>query len=116
MVYVEVLSLATRHHSLEMTEIADVTDLLLAVERQHSCEIAVVFGLAPNMKRPDVQMTVTAFQIGRDVGEVIVLASVSVTCSAMNLRGWNAALTHAMYALDFKFALAEFDAKASESV
>jgi len=101
--------LASRHHSLEMTELADLRDVLVAFEVQNNVTIHFRFGLMRVGKAPDISLTAEAFQRGVEVGDQASLASVNVVCSALNLKAWNAVLIHVLYALDFQLAVNEFD-------
>jgi hypothetical protein len=103
----EVFQLASRHYSLEMTELADVRDLMIGFESHNQVTLECRFSVVWRQLKPDVVMTMLAHNHTQEIGEVPPLASVSVRCSATNLRTWNAVLTHAMYALDFQLALSE---------
>jgi hypothetical protein len=105
----EVLPLASRHFSLQMSELADVTDLLVAYEKQNQMRVTWSFLLKWEGKVPYIEITAKAWGMKGTDPEAKPLASVSVKCSDMNLRHWNAALTHVLYALDFQCALLEFD-------
>jgi hypothetical protein len=59
-------------------------------------------------KNPTIEMVAIAHPPAWQIGEVSPLASVNFKCSALNLKTLMAALTHAMYALDFKLAENEF--------
>lgn len=90
-----------------MTELADVRDLIMAFEQHNTVALTFRFALEMTGKAPDVVVTAEAHQNRSAIGEAPALASVSVKCSVMNLKTWNAVLTHVMYALDFQLALNE---------
>jgi len=104
--------LASRHHSLDLSELKDVTDLLQGFQEQNSCIFKVRFGLSELKRFPAIAMVGEAWSVGEDKQELKLLASVSVICSDLNLRTWNGALTQLMYMLDFQLALNEFETKA----
>jgi len=99
--------LASRHHSLEMSEIADVTDMLNGFQTHNSCLITVEVSVEVVNKAPGLVLLAKAWKAEEVRSGASLLASVSVKCSAMNLKQWNSALTHVMYALDFQLALLE---------
>jgi len=108
----EVFPLASKHFSLNMSELGDVTDLLYAFEQQNKVRLHCRFGVEMEGKSPTIGLTMFAYGV-EDVDTVLPpLASVSVICSALNLKTWNAALTHALYALDFQLALNEYESAA----
>jgi len=90
-----------------MSEIADVTDMLHGFEEHNSCNIQMEIVTTKVAKTPSLVIVMTAYPRGVAMSEASCLASVSVTCSALNLKNWNSALTHVMYALDFQLALNE---------
>lgn len=97
-----------------MTELADVRDLMIGFESHNQVTLECRFSVVWRQLKPDVVLTVLAHDHTKEIGEVPPLASVSVRCSAMNLRTWNAVLTHAMYALDFQIALHELSDPAAQ--
>lgn len=99
--------MASRHYSLEMTEIADFRDLLMGFEEHNGVRIEVRLSLVWGALVPDIAMVAIAHESAGEIGVVAPLASVSVRCSATNLKTLSAALIHAMYALDFQLALNE---------
>jgi len=101
--------LASRHHSLDLSEVADITDMLCGFEAHNSCRIEVRVETLSLMKGRTLVVKGMAWNTKEDVPEAKLLASVSVTCSALNLRNWNSVLTHLMYALDFQLALQELE-------
>jgi len=92
-----------------MTELADIRELLAAFEATNTVRLEVRFGIEHQVRGTDLYLTMLAHQSKGEIGEVPPLASVSVKCSAMNLKHWNSVLTHCMYALDFQLALHEFE-------
>jgi hypothetical protein len=108
----EVFPLASKHFSLNMSELGDVTDLLYAFEQQNKVKLHCRFGVELVGKNPTLGLTMLAYDAEHDSAVQPPLGSVSVICSTLNLKTWNAALTHALYALDFQLALNEFESKA----
>jgi len=100
--------LARRHHSLDLSELADVTDLVGAFQDQNRVKVYFRFNVGKIGVAPEVFLTAECWGVDQETTEVPPLASVSVKCSALNLRAWNAVLTHVLYALDFQLALNEF--------
>lgn len=109
--------MGSRHHSLQMTEVADVTDVLNGFEMHNNVRIEIRLNVLLTSKGPDLVMRAAAHDAGREIGDLPSLASVSVKCSAMNLRTMMGALTHLLYALDFQLALNEMggNTKAGET-
>ena len=106
--------MASRHFSLEMTEVADVRDIWQAFELQNQIKLEVRLEVLTKLGVPDLLLTGIAHQNGSGIGDQPPLASVSVRCSAMNLKHLRDALTHVLYALDFKLALNEFEGTAPQ--
>jgi len=102
--------LAQRHHSLQMTELADVRELLEGFEEQNNVRLVISFNLVKEGRSPDIEVVAQAFLNVRANGEVPPSVLVKLRCSTLNLLHWNAVLIHAMYALDFQLALNEWDA------
>lgn len=100
--------MGSRHHSLNMSEWMDVTDLLVAFEQQNEVSITVSMMTLRTPKGPDLAVMVSASGKSRKSGEVTQLASVSVRCLALRLNSLASAITHALYALDFQLALNEW--------
>jgi hypothetical protein len=90
-----------------MSEIADVTDMIAGFQEHNSCWLMVVVTMEETPKHRTLVLGMTAYDAPIVSLGAKPLASVSVKCSAMNLKKWNSALTHAMYALDFQLALKE---------
>ncbi len=90
-----------------MSEVADLTDMVAGFEVHNTCVLEMRIMMATGVKLPDLQLTLLAWPKEGKSTEVKPLASVSVKCSATNLKTWNSALIHAMYALDFQLALNE---------
>lgn len=106
--------MASRHHSLDMSELKDVTELLVAFQEQNRVYIKCRFEAQVREKGPVMFLTAECWGAEEDSLEVPPSASVSLNCSVMNLKGWNAVVTHALYALDFQLALNEFEKPATQ--
>lgn len=99
--------MGSRHHSLDMSELKDVVDMLHGFEQHNKCRLEIRLQPTNEGRSPDLRLWLTAWPLGAEVPDLPSLGSVSVTCLAMNLRHWNAVLIHAMYALDFQLAVNE---------
>jgi len=100
---------ALRHHSLRMSEVGDVTDFLYQFERQNRARLEVRLSTLVTGKEVDLGIVMLAHDTEKEIGEAPPLASVSLKCSAMNLKTLSAALLAALYALDFQLGVNEFD-------
>lgn len=92
-----------------MTEVADVVDTWQAFELSNKVAVKMRMELDMSGKAPTFIILMEAHETRESVGEVPLLASVSVKCSDMNLKHFKDALTHVLYALDFQLALNEFE-------
>lgn len=101
--------MASKHYSLQMSELADVTDLLIGFENSNQVRTQWKFFLEWKNKVPTIVVEATAWGIKEEDSAAKPLGFVSVRCSDLNLRHWNAALTHVLYALDFQCALSELE-------
>lgn len=99
--------MASRHHSLDLSELADVTDMLAGFEEHNSCELVTTFTVQKAGKARTIVLTMMAFEQAKEGQEAKLLGSVKLICSAMNLKTWNSVLTRGMYTLDFQLALHE---------
>jgi len=100
--------MASRHHSLEMTEIADVRDLLVGFEAQNSVCVGIRMSVYWTGAVPDVLIYAEVHKTREEVGEVPPLASVSVRCLDTGLRNLRDVVIHVLYALDMQLALGEY--------
>ena len=103
--------MVSRHHSLDLSELMDVMDVVMAFEDQNSVKVWFRFNVGKVGKAPEVFLTAECWGKDKEPTEVPSSASVSVKCSALNLKTWNAVLTHVLYALDFQLALNEFESE-----
>jgi len=93
-----------------MSEVADVTELLIGFQQHNTVRLAIELTVATLGNVPSLQVVVTAYRpVGIGV-EPAPLACVECDTRTMNLKHLKDALTHALYALDFQLALDEFDA------
>jgi len=97
----------SRHHSLDYSEVKDVTQLLEDFERHNDVRLTVSFELERTSKGPGIVMSGEAWTSDPGRTEAPLLASASVRCLALNLRHWGAAVTHLLYVLDAQLALKE---------
>jgi len=99
--------LASRHFSLNLSEVADVTDLLQAFESHNDVRLEIRLSVGIVGKSPTLELVGIAHPPAWQIGEVSPLASASLKCSALNLRSLRDALTHLMYVLDSQLAFNE---------
>lgn len=99
--------MASRHHSLNLSEVADVTDLISSFEQHNEVRIEVRMSVVMTTSGPDLQITTVAHDKKKEIGEAAPLASTSAICSATNLKTVMGVLTHAMYTLDFQLVVNE---------
>ncbi|AXH79218.1 MAG: hypothetical protein [Circular genetic element sp.] len=104
-----VSSLASKHFSLNLSEVADVTDMLQAFESHNDVRLEVRLSVAVVGKQPTLEIVAIAHRPAWQIGEVTPLASASLKCSALNLRNLRDALIHAMYVLDSQLAYNEMN-------
>lgn len=103
----EVFPLASKHHSLQMGEVADLLDLFQGFEQQNHVWIDCRLKLTTEHNSPDITVLMWAMEGQSEDTEVRPLASVSVNCLGTGLRNLRDVVIHALYALDFKLALLE---------
>ena len=96
--------MASRHHSLDYSEVRDVTQLLEDFEQHNSIRITLTVETLHTSAGPTIALGAIAYDRENDNGEAKPLAYVSVKCSALNLRRWTAAITHVLYVLDAQLA------------
>lgn len=97
-----------------MTEVADVVDTWQAFELHNKVALVMRMEIEVSGKTPTIRILAEAHETKETIGVVPLLASVSVKCSDMNLKHFKDALTHVLYALDFKLALREFDSASNK--
>lgn len=83
--------------------------VMLAFEVMNSVKLEVRLNRVEVAEHSDLQVTVLAHPKDAEIGAVPPLASVNVTCSAMNLKSLDQAVLAAMYRLDFQLAAHEFE-------
>jgi hypothetical protein len=101
---------------LDLSEIADVTDMLSGFQEHNTCRITMLVTVEVSKPNRGLVIEAKAYPMEGECTEATLLASVSVKCSTMNLKAWNSALTHVMYALDFQLALSELGHAKPKSV
>lgn len=99
--------MASRHHSLDYSEVKDVTQLLQDFEEHNQVVLDVGLHLEVTKKGPGIVMSAEAYTKDVERPGAPLLASVSVRCLDMNLKHWGAAITHLLYVLDAQLALNE---------
>lgn len=100
--------MASRHHSLQMSEVADVIDILIGFQEHNKVRLAIELTVVMKDAAPSLQLVATAWP--PQVTGVVLALPASVVCDTrtMNLRNLKDAVTHALYALDFRLALDEY--------
>jgi hypothetical protein len=101
--------LASSRDTRNSADVKDVISVMSAFEEQNKVFIEMRMGLKLDAKEPDLVLHLAAHQLPSEIGVLPALASVSVTCSAMNKATLEACLIHALYVLDFQLALSEFE-------
>jgi len=99
--------MASRHHSLDYSEVKDVTQLVQDFEEHNAVCVVIGFFVEVKEKAPRTVMIAEAFTPATAAAERVCLASVEVDTYAMNLKHWAAAVTHLLYVLDAKLAWEE---------
>lgn len=107
----EGVRLASRHHSLDLSEVKDVIEVLEAFEGQNNCSVAIAFSVCPDRRTPHLAVTVTAFESLPGVPGGKPLGSVNIDTFGMNLRYLKDVVTQSLYVLDFELALIEWDSE-----
>lgn len=82
--------------------------VMLAFETMNNVRLEVRLQRIDVGHRSDLQVTMLAHQRGVEIGDRPPLASVSVTCSDMNLKTLDSAVLASLYRLDFQLAEREF--------
>jgi len=100
----EVVPLASRHFSLEMSEVADVMDLLIGMESSNNVKLELRMGIEGEGKHRDLVIVLIAHDKFFRIGEAPPLASVSAKCLGMNLKHFRDAVIRGLYMLDGQIA------------
>ena len=106
--------MASRHFSLEMSEVGDVLDLLYHYEELNTVRLDVELKVQRFPRGPELVVAVAVWEAGVKPTDLPLLASVSVRCLATNLKGIRGAVTHALYLADSKLALLELERAESQ--
>lgn len=101
--------MASRHFSLQMSEVGDVLDLLYSYEQLNGVRLKVAVEVVRLPRGPELAIAVVAWGAEPSGLALPPLVSVSVRCLAINLRGILGALTHALYLVDSRLAQLELD-------
>lgn len=103
--------MGSRHHSLDYSEVKDVTQLVQDFEEHNAVTVVIGFRVVVKDKAPRIVMTAGAFTRPAVDAERVSLASVELDTFAMNLRHWGAAVTHLLYVLDAQLARNEMQSE-----
>jgi len=98
---------ASRHHSLDYSEVKDVTQLLQDFEEHNGVTVRVSFQVEMSGKAPGIVMYAEAYERPTVDTGAEPWVSVNVRCLDMNLRHWGGAVTHLLYVLDSAIARRE---------
>ena len=96
--------MASRHHSLDYSEVKDVTQLVQDFEQHNAISVRVSFRVEMCGKAPGIVLIADAFDLPTATTGASLLASVSVRCLDTNLRHWVSAVTHLLFVLDAQLA------------
>jgi len=99
--------LASRHHSLEMTEVKDVIEIIQNFEEHTGTHPAFAFSVVNADKAPRLMVTATAYEKPLDPAGPVQLASAQFNTSTTSHRFLRDVVTHALYLLDAKLAWKE---------
>jgi len=92
--------LATKQNASNGPDWRDVAGNIVAFEAMSGVRVEIRLSTTDYRGRADIAITALAHQVGKEIGEALPLASVSVRCSGTKLRTVDAALIHALYLLD----------------
>lgn len=99
--------MASRHHSLDYSEVKDVTQLVQDFQEHNAVYVEIGFSVATPGNIPRIVMTAEARTPAIAGVEPALLAYVEVDTLRMNLKHWGAAVTHLLYVLDARLAMNE---------
>lgn len=81
----------------------------LAFEEMNQVRLSFRMSSAGDHVSPDLFLVLEAHKQGGEIGEASSLASSSVRVSSLNVRTMEAALSYALYQIDFLLAARELD-------
>lgn len=99
--------MASRHHSLDLTESRDLIQLVRDFEEHCHVKLVLAFSVLDKGKVPELFVSATAYPPELTGAERAPLASVSLHSSSTNLKTIIAVATHVLYMLDGKLAWRE---------
>lgn len=108
----EVTKLASSRGSSNGVDWRDVATQWLAFEEMNRVQLSMRMSSAGEHVSPDLFLALEAHPVGVKIGEAPSLASSSVRVSALNVRTMEAALSYALYQIDFLLAAQEIDPRA----
>lgn len=98
------LSLASRHHSLDLSETKDVIEVIRAFQEHTNSRVALALTVVDIGKAPCLFVTASAFEPGLETPGQVLLASANVCSLNTNLRFLKDVVTHVLYLLDGQLA------------
>ena len=101
--------MALRHHSLQMSEVGEVTDLLWGFERENKVFLNVVMETVLVRGKVDLEITIHCYDNPPEDTEAMHSLLASATCFSMNLKTIRDAVTRVLYMLDGQLAQRAFD-------
>lgn len=99
--------LASRHHSLEMTDVEDVAELLSNFQEQTGVFVTVGLMVVGAGKVRTIALMGTAFEGTQPGAEPVPLVSASATCLDIGAKSLGGALTQLVYMMDGALASRE---------
>jgi len=99
--------LASRHFSLDLSEVMDTITTIRSYEEHSQVKLVVAFSVVQEGKTPSLFLTATAYPPAAAFVELAPLACVQLSSSGTNLKHLRDVLTHLLYLLDAKLAWKE---------
>lgn len=99
--------MGSRHHSLDYSEVKDVTQLVQDFQELNGVHVRMELEVVQFGRGPQLQVTAEAWESRHPSTGAPLLASASVGCSATNLKHLRDVVTHVLYMLDGRLAEAE---------
>lgn len=106
--------MASRHHSLDLSELADMIDVLDGFEAHNSVLITMAFGYDHGSRTPALFMTLDAWETDVSATGQPPLASTRMSTSTMNQKTLMGVLLQGLYQLDFLLAQRELSKEATK--
>lgn len=98
------LPLGSRHHSLDLSETKDVTEIIRAFQEHTNSRLVLALSVIDIGRAPCLFVTVVAYEPGLETPDQVPLASANVCSLNTNLRFLKDVVTHVLYLLDGQLA------------